>query len=66
MDFVGMFGPNWLSRLVCEAKGHKRGKFKFETYADAAGPKIRVFQCPRCGRETRYKAKDNAPSKDHA
>lgn len=43
-----------IGRLVCRWQGHKRGKF---LRAEDNG-RTKVFQCPRCTRETRYKLKE--------
>lgn len=40
-----------IARLICKLLGHKRGK-----PAGEMGGK-RIFKCPRCERETSYKAK---------
>jgi len=54
------------SWLACKMHGHKRGKFLREEGGDTfviendepiRTPRVRVFECPRCGRETRYKVK---------
>ena len=45
-----------IGRIVCFFKGHKRGKFIRE--ADIDGDLYRLYNCPRCERETRYKVKD--------
>lgn len=42
-----------IAKLMCWWKGHKRGKF---LRAEDNG-RVKVFSCPRCGRETSYKAK---------
>lgn len=42
-----------LLRIVCAFKGHRRGK---RVRAESNGA-VKFFQCPRCGRETSYKAK---------
>lgn len=41
-----------IGRVVCLFKGHKRGVFSGEAFL------YKYFKCPRCGRETRYKVKD--------
>lgn len=41
------------SKLMCWLKGHRRGKF---VRAEQNG-QIKVYACPRCKRETSYKAK---------
>lgn len=44
-----------IGRLKCWwTKKHKRGKF---LRAEDNG-RVKVFACPRCSRETKYKAKD--------
>ena len=40
-------------RLICWFKGHRRGKF---VRAEDHG-KVKVYACPRCRRETTYRAK---------
>lgn len=54
------------SWLACKFHGHKRGKFLREEggdtfYIEGDEPhrteRERVYACPRCGRETRYKVK---------
>jgi len=61
----------FLLRPVCWALGHRRGKeaaLKGDGYSDdravlqARGAGLRLFRCPRCGRETRYKIKPNGRS----
>lgn len=42
-----------IGRIACYFSGHKRGK---RVRAEENG-QVKVFQCPRCGRETAYKAK---------
>jgi predicted RNA-binding Zn-ribbon protein involved in translation (DUF1610 family) len=45
-------------RIVCFFKGHKRGKrIGFSFGHQPVSTNFRHFQCPRCGRETRYKVK---------
>lgn len=44
---------NYLLALYCRWKGHRRGKF---LRAEDNG-RTKVFGCPRCRRETRYKGK---------
>lgn len=48
-----------LGKLACLFSGHKRGIFSRFDKADADTAAITVFKvyaCPRCGHETRYKA----------
>lgn len=45
-----------LGRVVCFFKGHKRGKFVPQV-GDFYNPNEKLFKCPRCGHETRYKVK---------
>lgn len=42
-----------LAKLICFFKGHKRGK-RVESLSNGT---VKVFECPRCGRRTEYKAK---------
>lgn len=41
-----------IAKLICLFKGHKRGKF---VRAEENG-RVKVYGCPRCSRETRYKS----------
>jgi hypothetical protein len=43
-----------IGRIVCLFRGHRRGHYVSDT------PTHKVFRCPRCGRETRYKVKDQS------
>jgi hypothetical protein len=47
------------ARLICWARGHKRGKLhRVEPHGEPAQINLtKVFRCPRCKRETRYKMK---------
>ena len=48
-----------LGRIICFFYGHRRGKptdNSLGRHSQQTG--VKVFQCPRCGRETRYKLKD--------
>jgi len=40
-----------IGKLICWRKGHLRGTLR--SYSATQ----KVFACPRCGRETRYKVK---------
>lgn len=42
-----------IARIVCAFSKHKRGKF---VRAEDNGT-VKFFACPRCGRETSYRAK---------
>ena len=42
-----------IGSLVCRFRGHRRGK---RVRAEQNGTH-KFYQCPRCGRETSYKAK---------
>ena len=45
-------------RLVCLFKGHRRGKFIGTTMdRDGNFNGLKVYACPRCGREKKYKFK---------
>ena len=49
-----------LGRIICMFKGHKRGKRVADHDTKADFGRITThfaYQCPRCGRETRYKVK---------
>lgn len=46
-----------IGRIVCFFKGHKRGKLVGYS-TDPQQPKVKIFQCPRCGNVTTYKVKD--------
>jgi hypothetical protein len=48
-----------IGRIVCLLNGHKRGKLVTVDSPLNLLP-YRAFACPRCGRETRYKVKDQS------
>lgn len=44
-------GERMIQKLICIFRGHRRGRFvKIENG-------LRIFSCPRCGREKTYKTK---------
>jgi hypothetical protein len=47
-----------IGRIVCLFKGHRRGRLVGEQRHPSSALTIKVFACVRCGRETRYKVKD--------
>jgi hypothetical protein len=51
-----------IGRIVCLFKGHRRGKRLFPSSlpADLYAAGFDYYACPRCGRETRYKVKDQS------
>jgi len=69
-----------LGRIVCLFKGHRRGKFVSTigglqirpgglNYVGPDGnllPEQKIYRCPRCGRETRYKVKAAAAQRPAA
>jgi transcription elongation factor Elf1 len=56
-----MFRVKWMGRVVCAVLGHRRGKRIFGITVGTQKPE-KIFKCPRCGRETRYKVKSAALS----
>lgn len=38
-------------------KGHKRGRFSYIDKLGLPTEQFKVYVCPRCGHETRYKVK---------
>lgn len=42
----------FIARLICKFTSHRRGKF---LRAEDNG-RVKIFGCPRCRREKRYKA----------
>jgi DNA-directed RNA polymerase subunit RPC12/RpoP len=46
-----------IGRIVCWAKGHRRGVQVGAIGQESMGNRERLFACPRCGHKTRYKVK---------
>lgn len=47
-----------IGKIVCLFKGHKRGKRVYgHPSATAYSDNVRIYACPRCSNETRYKVK---------
>jgi len=46
-----------LLRPICWLLGHRRGKLNRKVTPDDGASIWRVYACPRCGRETRYRVK---------
>jgi hypothetical protein len=51
-----------IGRIVCLFKGHRRGVALLPTDPPhvPGDQNVKRFRCPRCGRETRYKVKDQS------